>query len=66
MQDNSDLIGRRYRNGEDGVIIYEVTAIDSEFPEIIHWRNTVTEKEGCALADFVRPYLVNYIEPLPR
>jgi hypothetical protein len=57
MQNNSDLIGKTYRNGEDGVIRYRVTAIDSEFPSLVHFENLLTQKTGCALADFVRPFL---------
>lgn len=59
MEKNADLIGRKYRNGDDGVIMYEVTAVDDEFPSIVHWRNLLSGREGCSLADFVRPYLVS-------
>ena len=54
--DNSDLIGMSYRNGDHGVVRYHVVSVDSELPELIHWR-TETGREGCALADFVRPLL---------
>lgn len=57
MQNNSDLIGKTYKNGEDGVIRYKVTSIDSEFPSLVHAENLTTGAHVCALADFVRPYL---------
>lgn len=58
MPDNSDLIGRLYKNGEDGVTRYKVTAVDREFPSLVHYENTLTGHTGCALADFVRPHLI--------
>lgn len=56
-QDHSDLIGKTYRNGEGGVILYRVTSVDEEFPSLVHAENLTTGARVCALADFVRPYL---------
>ena len=54
MQTHEDLIGKVYRNGDDGVIRYRVTGFDGEFPSIVHTENLTTGATGCALADMVR------------
>lgn len=60
---NADLVGKRYKNGDDGVVVYEVTAVDREFPEIVHFKNTLTGYEGCSLGVFVRPFVLPVISP---
>ena len=56
---NADLIGKHFKNGEDGVIRYRVTEIDPENPSIVAIENTITKQRGHALATFVRPYLLD-------
>ena len=55
---NSDLIGRHYKIGEDGVLVYEVIGLDPDYPNVIVWRNVLTGAEGHSLVDFVRPFLI--------
>lgn len=57
MQDNSDLIGRKFKS-DDGVWTYEITGLDKESPFIVNWKNLDSNLEGCILAEFVRPHLM--------
>lgn len=56
MTDNSDLIGKQFVDANGRA--FEVTATDSEFAHVVHYRSLDERKsEGCILADFVRPNL---------
>lgn len=54
MGKNADLIGKTYRNGDDGVTRYRIKGADEKF---VYAENLLTGKPVCAIADFVRPYL---------
>jgi hypothetical protein len=51
MDDNTDLIGKTYRNGEDGLAIWEVVDVDAEF---VYAQNRLTGEHCAAIANFVR------------
>jgi hypothetical protein len=58
MRDNSDLIGKRYRNGDGSLTIYEVKSVDLEHPALIHAESVNGHERVCAIADFARFNLV--------
>jgi hypothetical protein len=59
MSDNTDLIGKTFRNGHDGVMRYKVTSVDNEFPSLVHHENLTTGATGCAIGEFVRLAIID-------
>lgn len=51
--DNTDLIGQRYRNGPDG-FMYEVVRVCRDDPEFVQVGRVADRAPATALASFVR------------
>ena len=58
MQTNDDLVGKTFRNGEDGTRLFKVKEVDREYPSLVAYEEPSTGISGIMLADFVRPHLV--------
>jgi hypothetical protein len=54
--DNSDLIGKKFTNADGR--LFEVEAVNPEYPSVVEVHDRSTGQRGCMLADFVRPNLV--------